>query len=1348
LPDTLELPLGPLVTVTVKGEEKIFPYQENYKNNSVLYWLKDPQKKSDPQPAKPNDLDQVQTTIDRLITDDQPMIVLTRIKITVSGRDREEVIDRVLLPNSRPTQLVSPLPTRLVDQGLRIQAKPGIHEIFLTARLSGPVEALGPLEGAHGPENWAVNLNPALRQVDISGAPQIDASQVNLPRNWRNFPIYALEPGQTLTFKTLRRGDPEPGPNLLTLNRSCWLDYDGQGLACRDDLSGQMRRDWRVSADPPFVLGQASLNGQPQVLTWQINSQGQKSPGLQVRQGSFNVTADLRLADFQGLLPASGWDHNLQSADQKLNLPPGYRLFHVSGARAANDRGRPITWVDRWNALDLFIVLAIFLAALKLKGRAFAILALAVLILSYHELMSPRLVILHIFGAVALLKVLPAGLPRVVTKVWFGLAALFLLLTTVVFLIHQARIAMYPQLEDVSAYQPGSFGYPMSEALYQRPWTVGPAASPGYDDYREDGYREPAPVAPMADSANEFMEPEARKDMALMGALPEVGKPAVGKGASANKSLSQSRAAEISQSSLARPNPEAVAQNSLARPKWSWQSVVLDFNGQVARDQEVKIYLLTPKVVFASRLLKIALMAIFALKLLGLTRGLKPARPHPAPKPAPSGGATTVTAIILALFLTLTISQPVAAQSWPDQEILDDFKFRLLKSPDNEIRPAWTYLGLEPSAETLKLTFRVEATVPTIMELPVLDESLFQPVSLKKTDKSGPETGEANLPILAVDLNKAYVLVPAGLNSFVYEGRLKKTDNFQLRLPDDFKPKKVELLSPDWELNGLDPQGAPFGPALYLSTKASLAPPDTSKEPEPEPEPDQSVDQVLEPYFSVMRTISLGLEWKVINHIILTTTIDRPVTLRLPLLPGERPLSTKYQAQDGYVVLNFSKSTKNITFESDLNKDALKGQLILEAKEGLYSETWILDASTLWRVEPQGLTPMVNVSPSGYWNPQWRPWPGEKLTINITKPEPVPGSYQVIDEAQLLVNLGEQNRKNELTFKLRSSKGGQHSFRLPKGSEVQLLTVNHRSLPISSSQAAQGPEVNFPFDPGFHEVSVSWLSPEPLKTLTETPQLDLGLPVANIEIKVATPVNRFVFWAKGPTQGPAVLFWSIAGALLIVSLILSRGKLTPLGPISWFLLFLGLAQLSLGSASVVAIWLLLLGLRGQRNTIKSPGLFNLAQIGLALWTLMAFQMIYQGLKHGLLEAPSMGVTGNSSSDSLLIWFQDRTPGPMPEAWCLTLSNTVYHYIMLAWALWLAISTIRWLIWGWKCYSAKTLWKTPPPLPKAPGKPKNNPSPPKPEDDSAPTPANESEANRPDRADPPDPNQPDNEDPSS
>ncbi|EDN65325.1 hypothetical protein BGP_6668 [Beggiatoa sp. PS] len=35
---------------------------------------------------------------------------------------------------------------------------------------------------------------------------------------------------------------------------------------------------------------------------------------------------------------------------------------------------------------------------------------------------------------------------------------------------------------------------------------------------------------------------------------------------------------------------------------------------------------------------------------------------------------------------------------------------------------------------------------------------------------------------------------------------------------------------------------------------------------------------------------------------------------------------------------------------------------------------------------------------------------------------------------------------------------------------------------------------------------------------------------------------------------------------------------------------------------------------------------------------------------------------------------------------------IYRIAMLLWALWISFALIRWLRWGWECFSTNELWK--------------------------------------------------------
>jgi hypothetical protein len=45
-----------------------------------------------------------------------------------------------------------------------------------------------------------------------------------------------------------------------------------------------------------------------------------------------------------------------------------------------------------------------------------------------------------------------------------------------------------------------------------------------------------------------------------------------------------------------------------------------------------------------------------------------------------------------------------------------------------------------------------------------------------------------------------------------------------------------------------------------------------------------------------------------------------------------------------------------------------------------------------------------------------------------------------------------------------------------------------------------------------------------------------------------------------------------------------------------------------------------------------------------------------------------------------------------QAWLFSVPVLVYRLAMLAWALWLAQALLRWMRWGWQCFSSGELWR--------------------------------------------------------
>jgi len=70
----------------------------------------------------------------------------------------------------------------------------------------------------------------------------------------------------------------------------------------------------------------------------------------------------------------------------------------------------------------------------------------------------------------------------------------------------------------------------------------------------------------------------------------------------------------------------------------------------------------------------------------------------------------------------------------------------------------------------------------------------------------------------------------------------------------------------------------------------------------------------------------------------------------------------------------------------------------------------------------------------------------------------------------------------------------------------------------------------------------------------------------------------------------------------------------------------------------------------------------------------------------------MQVAGNGSSDTLLRWEADRTFGALPQPWVFSLPLWVYRLAMLLWSLWLALRLLRWIPWGFECFTSGGAWR--------------------------------------------------------
>jgi hypothetical protein len=91
-------------------------------------------------------------------------------------------------------------------------------------------------------------------------------------------------------------------------------------------------------------------------------------------------------------------------------------------------------------------------------------------------------------------------------------------------------------------------------------------------------------------------------------------------------------------------------------------------------------------------------------------------------------------------------------------------------------------------------------------------------------------------------------------------------------------------------------------------------------------------------------------------------------------------------------------------------------------------------------------------------------------------------------------------------------------------------------------------------------------------------------------------------------------------------------------------------------------------------------------------TTIALSSLFFAIEQGLLGQPDMQIVGNGSYQQYLHWYQDHNGEILPQPWVLSLPLFVYRVLMLLWALWLAFTLLRWLRWGWQCFSRDGIWR--------------------------------------------------------
>ena len=724
-------------------------------------------------------------------------------------------------------------------------------------------------------------------------------------------------------------------------------------------------------------------------------------------------------------------------------------------------------------------------------------------------------------------------------------------------------------------------------------------------------------------------------------------------------------------SNLLVHDPRTVVQTGPGLPSWDWGEVSLRWRGPVEMTQRLRFYLLPPAANFVLAYLRVGLLLAMGFVVLGMRNG-----GWRSVFALAAGDAKGARQAML-LFTVCAVAAAPARADLPSNEMLEALRTRLLEPPDclPECGSSPRLL-LEASPQELRLRVEILVAADTAVPLPGGGDEWPERVTLD---------GAAAPALMRGPDGRLWAAVAPGAHQFVMEGRLPDRDTIEIPLP--LRPRHVTARANGWRVLGIQADGRPEDTLQLVRVRARGA---SGKPLEA---------GALVPFVRIERNLTLGLRWQVQTRVLRVSPAGTAIVLDVPLLPGESVTTADVRAERQRALISLGPQASEIAWESSL---AETPEIVLRAPESVpWVEVWRMAVGPAWHAEVEGIPLVHRAVDGGTRLREWRPWPGEKVTLRVSRPEGVVGRTLTLDSSSLNVSPGLRATDATLALSFRSSRGGQHVITLPEGSTLQSVSIDGSVQPIR----LEGRSVTLPVAPGAQVASVAWREPRGIGTFFRTPAVDLDESSVNGEVTVAMPADRWTLFLGGPRLGPAVIFWSFLVVSLIAALVLGRSRLTPLRWQHWFLLSLGLTQTPLPVALLVALWFFALGARRARGGAANAAWFDLMQLVLAGLTLVALAGLFWSIQRGLLGAPQMQIAGNGSHAGMLRWYVDRAEPALPRPWVLSAPLLLYRLAMLAWSLWLAVALLRWARWGWECFSEGGVWRAirpprpaPPPAP--------------------------------------------------
>jgi hypothetical protein len=889
-------------------------------------------------------------------------------------------------------------------------------------------------------------------------------------------------------------------------------------------------------------------------------------------------------------------------------------------------------YLSDWNLWEIFIVILFVVVLFKQYGIVTSTVGLLYALVTHKIQDAPSvLLLLAIVGFHFVINVLPKNRIRSFSVKFYQLGLVIVVLSFLPFAVQQVRLSIYPQLEKSNRIQVNSNS--REQAMFD-------------------------------DSSNELM-------MSEMQSAPMMLEKSV------NKVRAMSSSKEISSKDTyveydTNYQENEVIQTGPGMPNWQWNYASINLTSPVVSGQKIKILIMPP---WLNRILHLLSVLMFVLLAWLFFKGQKeqdldntndtPAKKVEATDASQASTTAKLSVTVLALLISFSVVQPQPAMaSYPDQSLLDEYYQRL--SAKDICYPdcvAINQLLVTTSDRTITLKMKVFAINQSALPLPI---NLADQLNVNISVDAQP------VKALSRESQQAALLLTKGEHDVLIS--IDVSELSQLNLSFANNPQITQVSGGAWQVSGLDKTNINNARLQFRKIKQQAI---INDEKRLTPDP-------IKPFVKVSRVFNLDLEWQVTTTVTRIAPVSGAMNVAVALLNGESVTSRSIKVKDGLANVSFSNSARSVSWTSDLKKESSFTLKAANSQE--YYEQWILVPSLKWHLDYQGIKPIK----SSTAHLTWQPRANDSLTVNMQRPEPIEGKSVAIDQASLSFTPGDRQSQSVLELNFRASKGGDYAIELPESASITNVSLNGDTIIYVQEKG----KLLLPILPGTNTVKIDWLQVEPMSFVSRTPLLKIGN-ASNISIDFSVPRDRWVLALKGPLIGPAVLFWGVLFVILAIGFVLGRQHWSPLKSWQWMLLGAGVTTSFWPITLIVVLWFVVLSKRHLLvNTQTSARRYQFIQMAIALLSLvMLFALVLSVAKSLMFGTPDMQVVGNGSYASSLHWYQDTVNSTLAQAMVVSVPMWSYQLLMLVWSIWLSISLIGWLKWGWGKYSDQGLWKS-------------------------------------------------------